>query len=156
MDSNLLTNNPLQPYLQAAQDEGRVCFVTDYDEALKKPVDPKDRDKPHAYFKRNSDILFVKKFDKEGNVEMATFETNQIPNPVPVTEVELSKRIGAIEKNVNDRFQSVESRLDKLFLFLTSDRERGSSNNGTNGFLQQQSATTTADSAGEAATKEVF
>ena len=144
MDSNLITNNPLQPYLQCAQDEGRVCFVTDYDEALKKPVDPKDRDKPHAYFKRNSNIIFVKKFDKEGTPEIATFETNQIPNPVPVTEVELSKRIGAIEKNVNDRFQSIEARLDKLINFITLER---GNNNGSSGIFQQQPTTDTRETA---------
>lgn len=119
LDNTLISNNPLTPYLH--QDDGAICFVDSYDEAVNKPVDAKNRDKPHVYFKRGSEILFIKKYNDKGGVEMATFETNQIPNPVPVTQTELSKRISEIENGINTRFKSIEERMDKILSFFSDN-----------------------------------
>ena len=125
MDNNFINNNPLTPYLTptATQDEGIICIVSDFDEARKKQA---QKDSRRVYFTEDFKYLFAKLTDKDGKVNMATFELKQVPNPVPVTDAELSGKINELENGFNNRFRSIEDRLDKLMeLFL---KERGADN----------------------------
>lgn len=125
MDNNFINNNPLTPYLQptVTQDEGIISIVADFDEARKKQA---QKDSKRVYFTEDFKYLFAKLTDKDGKVNMATFELKQVPNPVPVTDAELSGKISELENGFNNRFRSIEDRLDRLMEYFV--KERGANN----------------------------
>ena len=125
MDNNLLTNNPLTPYLQPTlqNEEGTIFTVADFDEARKKNT-PKNSKR--VFFNNDLSLVFAKLTDENGKVTMATYRLEEVPNPVPITETELSGKIGELENSFNSRFKNIEDRLDKLMAcFMT---ERGANN----------------------------
>ena len=137
MDNNFITNNPLTPYLQASQQEkGLIFYVADFEEFRKSPH---SNGNDYIGVTRDLKYVFIKRVDKDGNVALATFDPNQIPNPVPVTDVELSVKIAEIQNGFNNRLASIENRIDKLINFVTS--ERGNGNNGSNGIFQSNITT---------------
>lgn len=134
MDNNILVNNPFTSYLQQQQpqiEEGLVCFVEDFDEAKKKFASP---DKPHVYFTKDYKTMFAKIVDKNGNIEMATFRNEQIPNPVPVTGDEFSGKIQEIQNDFNNKFAVLQSQIEIIAKKLTEGDTDGSSR-----VLQQKS-----------------
>ena len=137
--ANTVANSALAPYLQQTvqKEEGLICTVSDFEEARKKPA-PKDSKR--IYYREDLKVAFAKFTDKDGKVTMATFELNEIPNPIPITEAELSGKIGDLEKGFNakfndigNKFNSIETRLDKLMEFIMSER---GNNNGASGIFQ--------------------
>lgn len=113
MDNNILVNNPLTPYLQpTVQEKGLLCFVDDFEEFRRMP-----HTKGNDYIAVTKDLkyMFIKRVDNEGNVNLATFDPNQIPNPVPVTEVQLSVRISELESNINTQISEIKSQIGMIF-----------------------------------------
>lgn len=138
MDNNLLINNPLTPYLQPSQqsEEGLMCFVDDIGEVYKKPH---SKGKDYTFYTRDLKYNFIKRVDKDGQVTVATFEQNLVPNPVPITQNELSEKIGVLENGINNkmiafngRLQTLENKMDKLISFMENKQ------NESSGILQQQ------------------
>ena len=105
MDNNLLTNNPLTPYLQPTlqDEEGTIFTVADFDEARKKNT-PKNSKR--VFFNNDLSLVFAKLTDENGKVTMATYRLEEVPNPVPITETELSGKIGELENSFNSRFKT--------------------------------------------------
>ena len=137
MDNNFINNNPLTPYLQPTQqqEEGLMCLVDDISEVYKKPH---SKGKDYSFYTRDLKYNFIKRVDKEGQVTVATFEQNLVPNPVPITQNELAEKIGVLEnginskmQNFNGRLQTLENKMDKLISYMESKK------NESSGILQQ-------------------
>lgn len=135
MDNNILVNNPLTPYLQPTAEKGLICYVEDFEEFRKMPH---TNGNDYIGVTGNLKYIFIKRVSKDGNVVIGTFDPNQIPNPVPVTESKLSERIDELKSSIDNRISKMESQINLLCQKIIGGNENES---GT--VLQQHTATDT-------------
>ena len=143
MDNNLLVNNPLTPYLQPTAEKGLICYVEDFEEFRKMPH---TNGNDYIGVTRNLKYIFIKRVSKEGNVVIGTFDPNQIPNPVPVTELQLADRIEELKSNIDNRISKMESQMN-----LICQKIMGGIENESGTVLQQP---TTASAPAKLSSKE--
>jgi len=128
MDNSIIANNPvLAPYLQQTQqsvEKGRIFYVEDFEEFRKSP-----HSNGNDYIAVTKDLkyVFIKRVDNDGNVSMASFDPKEVPNPVPVTQTEVSTSIQELEKRVDKRLTGIETALSLITQKLMEGKTDGSS-----------------------------
>lgn len=137
MDTGIIPS-PYTQYLPQVQtpvqaEKGVLCLVEDFDEFRKMPSS-----KGNDYIAVTKDFkyMFLKRVDKDGNMTIGSFDPNPIPNPVPVTENQLSDRINTLESNFNTQFSELKAQMS----FIYNKLMEGEKKDGNGGVLQQNTA----------------